>query len=98
MKTELKNIGAWGRMHYDFLYRNNRTVINAMRLNGTLNNYLADIDRNACKMFNSLVRQAAENESITEQLKVSDQMEWIRRMNNIQSRVREFILNELVYK
>ena len=75
MKTELKNIGAWGRMHYDFLYRNNRTVINAMRLNGTLNNYLADIDRDACEMFDSLVRQTAENEGITERLKVSDQME-----------------------
>ena len=41
MKTELKNIGAWGRLHYDFLYRNNRTVINVMQLNGTLNNQLA---------------------------------------------------------
>lgn len=98
MKTELKNIGAWGRMHYDFLYRSNRTVINAMRLNGTLNNYLADIDRDAYDMFNSLVRQTAEKEDVTEQLKVSDQMEWIRRMNNIQSRVREFILNELIYQ
>lgn len=98
MKTELKNIGAWGRMHYDFLYRNNRTVINVMRLNGTLNNYLADMDRNACEMFDSLVRQTAENEGITEQLKSTNQIEWIRRMNNIQSRVREFILNELIYK
>ena len=98
MKTELKNIGAWGRMHYDFLYRNNRTVINVMRLNGTLNNYLADIDRNASDMFDSLVRQTAENEGITERLKVSDQMEWIRRMNSIQSRVWEFILNELIYQ
>ena len=97
MKTELKNIGAWGRLHYDFLYRNNRTVINVMRLNETLNNYLADIDLDACDMFNSLVRQTAENEGVTEQLKVSDQMEWIRRMNSIQSRVREFILNELIY-
>ena len=98
MKTELENIGAWGRMHYDFLYRNNRTVINVMRLNGTLNNYLADIDRNGSDMFDSLVRQTAENEGVTEQLKVSDQMEWIRRMNSIQSRVWEFILNELIYK
>ena len=98
MKTELKNIGGWGRMHYDFLYRNNRTVINVMRLNGTLNNYLADIDLDACDMFDSLVRQTAENEGVTEQLKVSDQMEWIRRMNSIQSRVREFILNELIYQ
>ena len=98
MKTELKNIGAWGRLHYDFLYRNNRTVINVMRLNGTLNNYLADIDRDACDMFDSLVQQTAENEGVTEQLKVSDQMEWIRRMNSIQSGVREFILNELIYQ
>ena len=69
-----------------------------MRLNGTLNNYLADIDRDACDMFDSLVRQTAENEGVTEQLKVSDQMEWIRRMNNIPSRVRKFILNELIYQ
>ena len=40
MKTELKNIGAWGRMRYDFLYHNNRTAINVMLLNGTLNHYL----------------------------------------------------------
>ncbi len=70
MKTELENIGAWGRMHYDFLYRNNRTVINVMRLNETLNNYLANIDCDACDMFDSLVRQTAENEGVTEQLKV----------------------------
>lgn len=98
MKTELKNIGAWGRMHYDFLYRNQRSVINAMRLNGTLNNYLADMDRNACEMFDSLVRQTAENEGVTEQLKAADQMEWIRRINSIRSRAREFVLKELIYQ
>ena len=98
MKTELKNIGAWGRMHYDFLYRNNRTVINVMQLNWTLNNYLADIDRDACEMFDSLVRQTAENEGVTERLKVSDQMEWIRRINSIRSRAREFVLKELIYQ
>lgn len=98
MKTELKIIGAWGRLHYDFLYRNNRTDINVMRLNGTLNNYLADMDRNACEMFDSLVWQTAENEGVTEQFKSTNQIEWIRRMNNIQSRVRELILNELIYQ
>ena len=98
MKTELKIIGAWGRLHYDFLYRNNRTDINVMRLNRTLNNYLADMDRNACEMFDSLVRQMAENEVVTKQFKSTNQIEWIRRMNNIQSRVRELILNELIYQ
>ncbi len=94
MKTELKNIGAWGRMHYDFLYRNNRTVINVMRLNGTLNNYLADMDRSAAKCL-IFCPQTAEKEGITEQLKSVNPIEWIRRMNNIQSRVRDFILNKL---
>ncbi len=98
MKTELKNIGSWGRLHYDFLYRNNWTDINVMRLNRTLNNYLADMDRNACEMFDSLVRQMAENEVVTKQFKSTNQIEWIRRMNNIQSRVRELILNELIYQ
>ena len=98
MKTELKNIGAWGRMHYDFLYRIQRSVINVMQLNGTLNNYLADIDRDACEMFDSLVRQTAENEGVTEQLKAADQMEWIRCMNSIRSRAREFVLKELIYQ
>lgn len=98
MKTELKNIGAWGRMHYDFLYRNNRTVINAMRLNGTLNNYLADIDRDACDMFNLIITQMVKIEGVTEQFKAVDQMEWIRRMNSIRSRAREFVLKELIYQ
>ncbi len=98
MKTELKNIGAWGRMHYDFLYRNNRTVINVMRLKGTLNDYLMGIDKDAEDMFNLIVKQMAEIEGVTEQLKAADQMEWIRCMNSIRSRAREFVLNELIYQ
>lgn len=98
MKTELKSIGSWGRMHYDFLYRNNRTVINAMRLKGTLNDYLMGIDKDAEDMFNLIVKQTAEIEGVTEQLKASDQMEWIRCMNSIRSRAREFVLNELIYQ
>ena len=98
MKTELNNIGTWGRLHYDFLYRNQRSVINAMRLKGTLNDYLMGIDKDAEDMFNLIVKQTAEIEGVTEQLKAADQMEWIRRMNGIRSRVREFVLNELIYQ
>lgn len=97
MKTELKNIGAWGRMHYDFLYRNNRTVINVMRLNGTLNNYPADIDRDP-QICLILSPTNGESEGVTEQLKSTNQIEQIRQTNIIQSRVREFILNELIYQ
>ena len=98
MKTELKNIGSWGRMHYDFLYRNNRTVINVMRLKGTLNDYLMGIDKDAEDMFNLIVKQMAEIEGVTEQLKAADQMEWIRRINSIRRRARDFVLKELIYQ
>lgn len=98
MKTELNNIGTWGRLHYDFLYRNQRSVINAMRLTGTLHDYLMGIDKDAEDMFNLVVKQTAEIEGVTEQLKAADQMEWIRRMNSIRSSAREFVLKELIYQ
>ena len=97
MKTELNNIGTWGRLHYDFLYRNQRSVINTMRLKGTLHGYLMGIDKDAEDVFNLIVKQTAEIEGVTEQLKVADQMEWICRMNSIRSRAREFVLKELIY-
>lgn len=98
MKTELKNIGAWGRLHYDYLYRNKRTVINAMRLKGTLHDYLMGVDKYADDMFNLIITQIAEIEGVTEQFKAVDQMEWIRSMNSIRSRAGEFVLKELIYQ
>ena len=98
MKTELNNIGTWGRLHYDFLYRNQRPAINATRLKATLHGYLMGIDKDAEDMFNLIVKQTAETEGVTEQLKVADQMEWICRMNSIRSRAREFVLKELIYQ
>ena len=98
MKTELNNIGTWGRLHYDFLYRNQRSVINAMGLTGTLHDYLMGIDKDAEDMFNLIVKQTAEIEGVTEHLKADDQMQWIRRMNSIRSRAREFVLKELIYQ
>lgn len=98
MKTELKSIGAWGRLHYDFIYRNHRSVINAMRFNGTLHDYLIGVDKDAEDMFNLIITQMAEVEGVTEQLKAYDQMEWIRRMNSIRIRAREFVLKELIYQ
>ena len=96
MKTELNNIGTWGRLHYDFLYRNQRSVINAMRLKGTLNDYLMGIDKDAEDMFNLIVKQTAEIEGVTEQLKAVDQMEWIRRMNSIRSRAEEIVREQII--
>lgn len=59
--------------------------------------YLADIDKQAEKMFSRLVSDMAKSEDITEQLKVDNQMEWVQKMNNIQNRAKEIVLNDLIY-
>ena len=66
-------------------------------MNGTLKQYLVDLDRDAREMYNHLVRQYAEIESVTEELKAADNLEWTRRMNSIRNRVEEFVLSNLVY-
>ena len=90
---ETANLGKWGRLHYDWLYRNKRTVINAMRLKGTLRVYLEQFDADTQDSFEKLVKRTAEVENVTEELKATDQTEWLRRMNGIRNRAEEFILS-----
>ena len=93
----VKEIGVWGQRHYSYLKKNSPTVINVMRMNGTLEQYLRDLDRDAQDMFDLLVRQYAEIEAITEQLKAENQMDWVCKMNNIRDRINEIIYKELIY-
>ena len=98
MKDEfVKNIGVWGQRHYSYLKKNSPTVINVMRMNGTLEQYLTDINQDAQEMFDLLVKQYAEIEGVTEQLKAENQMDWIGRMNSIKSRVTNVVNAELIY-
>ena len=96
--NETASLGKWGRLHYDYLYRNKKTVINAMRLKGTLQAHLEQFDADTQDSFEKLVKRTAEVENVTEGLKSADQMEWVRRMNNIRNRVEEFILSEYIYQ
>ena len=64
---------------------------------GKLNGYLADIDKQAEDMLFRLVKQIAEREGITEQLKAADQMEWVARMNNVRSRATEIVNHDIIY-
>ena len=73
------------------------TVINVMRMKGTLEQYLRDIDQDAHEMFDLLMKQYAEIEGITEQLKPENQMDWVCKMNNIRDRINEIIYKELIY-
>lgn len=98
MKDEfVKNIGVWGQRHYAYLKKHSPTVINVMRMKGTLEQYLKDIDKDAKEMFNKLVKQLADSEGINEELKSANEIEWIRSMNSIRNRVEEFVLSNFVY-
>lgn len=98
MKDEfVARVGIWGQRHYNYLKKNSPTVINAMRLKGTLEQYLTDMNRDTQETYDRMIRQYAEIEGVTEELKQSDQMEWVRRMNSIRNRVEEFVLSDFVY-
>ena len=98
MKDEfISRVGLWGQRHYNFLKKNNPTVINVMRLNGTLEQYLNDLDRNAQEMFELMTKQYAELEGITEELKAENQVEWVSQMNSIKARVINIVNAELIY-
>ena len=64
---------------------------------GKLNSYLADIDKQAEDMLFRLVKQMAEREGVTEQLKAVNQMEWVARMNNIRNRAKEVVNTDIVF-
>ena len=96
-QEEQQPIGVWGQRHRRYLKEHRRTTYATLLTSGKLNSYLADIDRQTEEMFLRLVKQMAANESITEQLKADNQMEWVRRMNNIRNRAMEIVNSELIY-
>ena len=97
MKDNLKNVGIWGQRHYNYLKKHYPTVINVMRMKGTLEQYLTDLNRDIQETYDMMIRQYAEIEGVTEDLKCSDAMEYTRRMNSIRNRVEEFVLHDFVY-
>lgn len=98
MKDEfITRVGVWGQRHYNYLKKSNPTVINVMRMNGTLEQYLKDIDKDAQDMFDKLTKQLADSEGINEELKSANEIEWIRSMNSIRNRAEEIVLSEMIY-
>ncbi|MBR6089428.1 MAG: TnpV protein [Anaerolineaceae bacterium] len=93
---EHRPIGRWGRMHRAYLEAEHPGLCERLILNGTLDKHLADAQERAKEMLDKLIRQMARNESVTENLKATDQMEWIRRMNSIRNRAEEIIIDEVI--
>ena len=94
---EQQPIGIWGQRHLRHIKQNQRVLYTNLLTSGKLNSYLADIDKQAEEMFSRLVKQMAEREGVTEQLKVDNQMAWVGRMNNIRSRATEVVNTDFIY-
>ena len=95
---EPPNIGVWGERRRQFLRKAKRPIYSAMLMTGTLNAHLEETDRQAEELLDRLTKQLAEHEGVTEALKAENQMEWVRRMNNIRSRAEETVRAELIYE
>ena len=95
--SEEKPIGVWGTQHYHHLRKTNRILFSQLVVSGKMNNYLADIDKQAEEMFSQLVKQLAEKDGITETLKADNQMLWVQRMNAVRETATEIVNSELIY-
>ena len=95
-EEEQQPIGVWGQRHQHYLKEHRRATYATLLTSVRLNSYLADIDCQAEEMFSRLVKQMAEAEDVTEQLKADNQMEWVGRMNNIRNRAMEIVNSELI--
>ncbi len=90
-------IGKYGRMRKRYLKERHPVLYSELLLSGKLYSHLQEIDGACEKRMELLTRQMAKLEGVTEALKATDQMEWVRRMNSICSRAEEIVLHELVY-
>lgn len=90
-------IGVWGWRRKRYSKEHQKGVYNAMLLNGTLTQHLIDTNEAAMDMLDTLVKQMAKAEGVTEALKRQDQMEWVQRMNSIRNRAEEIVRHDLIY-
>lgn len=95
---EERSIGVWGQRRLRYLKAYHKNLYYNLITSGKLHDHLADVEEAAQKLFLRLVKEYAEKEEITEKLKAENQMEWVRKMNNIRSSVKETIDKNLILK
>lgn len=94
---ESPQIGIWGQRRLQYLRTNKKVLYTTMLMGGTLKDHLEGTDKSAEEMLEQLTTQMKLQEGITEELKASNQMEWVQRTNNIRNRVAEVVYKELIY-
>ena len=94
---ETRPIGVWGQRRLQYLKQHHKILYYNLLTSGKLHSHLADTEEQAQTLFSRLVKEYAEKESVTEQLKTANQMAWVRQMNNIRSRATEVVNSEVVF-
>ena len=94
---EAPKIGVWGHQREAYLRKQRYGIYTGLLVTGELNAHLEETDRSAEEMLSRLVTEIAAREQVTETLRATDQMEWVRRMNSIRNRAEEIVFNELIY-
>ena len=97
VSCEHYSIGKYGMLRREYLKEHRRAIYSIMLMNGTILKHLADVDKTCHELLDDLIPKIAERKGVTETLKAADQMEWIRRMNNIKNRVEEILYHDYVY-
>ncbi len=90
-------LGRWGMNYKDYLRKHKEVQFNSLVMKGILYQHCAEVEQQAKELFSRLVDDMAKAEGVTEELKATDQMEWVRRMNNIEERAREVVCSEIIY-
>ena len=97
-EKEPGNVGVWALRHKRYLKQHHKVLYYSLLTSGKLHSHLADIEEQAQQLFLRLVKEYAEKEAVTEQLKAADPMVWVRQMNNIRNRATEIVNNEVIYR
>ena len=96
-EEEMNNIGVWAMRHKRYLKQNHKVRYYNLLTSGKLNSYLANVEQQAQDFFLRLVKDLAEKENVTEELKASDMMLWVQKINNICSRAIEVVNTKLIF-
>ena len=94
---EERPVGVWGQRRLRYLREHRPILYTNLKTSGQLRSHLADVEEQANALFLRLVKDYAASESVTEQLKAEDPMEWVRRMNGIRARVTEVVNSEVIF-
>ena len=94
---EERPIGVWGQRRLNYLKPHRKVLYYNLLTSGKLHSHLADVEEQAQDLFSRLVKEYAEKEGITEQLKATNQMKWVQKMNNIRERVMEMVNSEILF-